>query len=101
MNSSPETHRTFTRNINFKEWVSYGTAEKEHTLRKLKQENPGAFRGYNPEDDWWHVKSYAEELDEAENENAKGGSKKKIRSRSYINKKRNNNKRTYKKHTYT
>ena len=103
MNSSPETHRTFIQNINFKEWVSYGKAQKEHILRKLKQENPRAFRGYNPEDDWAHVKNYAEELDEEEEEEEdekKGGRKPKIRSRSYSNKTRNNNKRTYKKHTY-
>jgi hypothetical protein len=104
MNSSPETHRTFIQNINFKEWVRYGKAQKEHILRKLKQENPGAFRGYNPEDDWAHVKNYAEELDEEEEEEEdekKGGRKPKIRSRSYSSKTRNNNKRTYKKYTHT
>ena len=102
MNNRPETHRTVIQNINFKEWVSYGKAQKEHILRKLKQENPRAFRGYNPEDDWAHVKNYAEELDEEEEEEEdekKGGRKPKIRSRSYSNKTRNNNKRTYKKHT--
>jgi hypothetical protein len=101
MNREPEIHITFTRNINFKEWIGYGIAEKEHILRKLKEENPRKFVGYNPDDDWYYVKRYAEELDEkaeeeerlkaeAEAKEKKGGSQKKIRSRSYNNKKRSN-----------
>jgi hypothetical protein len=96
MNRSPEIHITFTRNINFKEWIGYGISEKEHILRNLKEANPRAFIGYNPSDDWYHVKRYAEELDD-ENEEKKGGSPKKIRSRSYNNKKRSNKKRSNKK----
>ena len=105
MNREPENHSTFTRNINFKEWIGYGIAEKEHILRNLKQANPSEFIGYNFDEDWAQVKRYAGYLDdekaeeeeerlkaeaEARKAEKKGGSQKKIRSRSYNNKKRSN-----------
>lgn len=109
LNKNSENHRLI-KDINLREWVEYGKAQKEFIKSKLKskltQEDPERYQDYEDGDWDWVLTQYAEEIDEerrqAQRAAAQGGrknNKRSLRSRNSY-KKRTHKKRAYKKRSY-
>ena len=88
LNRTAKNHKGFIKGINLKEWLEYGKAEREFTIKQLKSENPKHYNQYDSSK--WNEKliELALERDEArrrrrESQPQGGGSRGKMRARTY------------------
>ena len=87
-NQSARNHR-FITDINLKEWLEYGKAERDFTIEELKLEDPEHYNRYR-DSEWWNdeLKELALKRDEArrrrrESQSQGGGTRRKMRSHTY------------------
>jgi hypothetical protein len=88
LNQSAQNHR-FIIDINLKEWLEYGKAERDFTIEKLKWEDSKHYNTYR-DIKWWNkeLKELAVKRDEArrrrrESQSQGGGTRRKMRSHTY------------------
>ena len=88
LNQSAQNHR-FITDINLKEWLEYGKAERDFTIDKLEWKDPEHYNRYR-DSEWWNeeLKELALKRDEArrrrrESQSQGGGTRRKMRSHTY------------------